>query len=315
MAQEAARRGDLGAGGGRWHREELARGDAVGARGRAGEGRGHRLDGLEALVGVDGHRLADDRVQVAGHPRPQGPGRDGGGRVGARGPAGEHLVQAGPEPVDVGPAVGVVAPDHLGSQVAVDPEDLPGAARVVLGGRPGDREVGHLHGAVVGEQDVARLEAAVADPGLVGVVEGGGHLHGEPGRPRRRQRAVAPKGLAKGRPVDQLHHDVGDVPLLAGVVEGDDVGVGQAGGVDRLLVEAGPEARVGGQLGVEHLDDDVPSEDTVVPTPDARHAARCDLLAELVSLGEQTGQTGADLRHAHIRRAGRWTPGIATPEV
>src|SRR3712207_8229945 len=48
-----------------------------------------------------------------------------------------------------------------------------------------------------------------------------------------------------------------------------------------------------GQLGVQHLDHDVPPEDTVVPVPDAGHAARCDLLAELVPLGEQSGQTGA----------------------
>jgi hypothetical protein len=126
---------------------------------------------------------------------------------------------------------------------------------------------------------------------------------------------VAAQGLGQWRPVDQLAHHIGDHPLLAGVVQGDDVGVGQAGGVDRLLVEAGPEARVGRQLGVEHLDHDVPAEHTVVPAPDAGHAARCDLLAELVALGEQSGQTGADLRHAHKREAGRWTPGIATPEV
>src|SRR5215211_1176723 len=38
---------------------------------------------------------------------------------------------------------------------------------------------------------------------------------------------------------------------------------------------------LGGQLGVEHLDHDVPAEDTIVPAPDAGHAARCDLLAEI----------------------------------
>ena len=48
--------------------------------------------------------------------------------VGAGGAAGEHLVQAGPEPEDVGPAVGVAAVHHLGGQGAVGAEDLPGAA-------------------------------------------------------------------------------------------------------------------------------------------------------------------------------------------
>src|SRR4029453_11737291 len=123
----------------------------VGAGGRPGEGGGHRLDGLEAVVGVGGHGLADDGVQVAGDPGPQGPRRDGGRGVDPGRPGGEHLVQAGPETVDVGPAVGVVAPDDLGGQVAVDPEDLAGAAGVVLGGRPGDREVGHLYRAALGQ--------------------------------------------------------------------------------------------------------------------------------------------------------------------
>src|SRR4029453_3725261 len=110
-------------------------------------------------------------------------------------------------------------------------------------------EVGHLHGAVLGQQDVARLEAAVADPGLVGVVGGRRAPQGGPGAPAGGGGAVAADGLAQRRPVDQLHHDVGDVSLLAGVVEGDDVGVGQAGGVDPLPVEAGPETRGGGRAG------------------------------------------------------------------
>jgi hypothetical protein len=288
----------------RRHADQVAGRRPVGVRRRPGEGGGHGLDGLEAVVGDGRHRLAHDRVQVPGHTGAQRPRRDGGGGVDPGRPAGEHGVEAGADAVDVGAPVGLLAADHLGGEEAVGAEDLAGAAGVVVGRGPGDGEVGHLHGAVVGEQDVARLEAAVADAGLVGVVEGAADLAGQPRRPRRRQRPVPGEHLAEGGPVDHLHDDVGDPALLAGVVQGDDVRVGQPRGVDGLVVETGPEALVGGQLRMQHLDDHMPAEDAVVATPDTGHATRRKLLAELVTLGEQPGKTGADLRHAHTQERG-----------
>jgi hypothetical protein len=112
------------------------------------------------------------------------------------------------------------------------------------------------------------------DPGAVGVVERHGDLAGQPGRPRRRQRAPLGEQAGQIGALDPFAHDVGDAMLLAGVVQRDDVGVGEAGGVDRLLGEAGPEDRIGRQLRVQHLDGHVASEDTVVATPDAGHATR-----------------------------------------
>jgi lysophospholipid acyltransferase (LPLAT)-like uncharacterized protein len=59
---------------------------------------------------------------------------------------------------------------------------------------------------------------------------------------------------------------------------------------------------------MQHLDDHVSTEDAIVTTPDAGHAPRRELLDELVALSQKTGQTGADLRHAHVDSSG--TPGF-----
>src|SRR6266508_2946699 len=104
---------------------------------------------------VGGSAGGPTRSPAGGPSAPAGaqrPRRDRGRGVGAGRPAGEHRVQAGAEAVDVGPPVGLLAADHLRGEEAVGAEDLAGAAGVVVGGGPGDREVGHLHGAVVGQQ-------------------------------------------------------------------------------------------------------------------------------------------------------------------
>src|SRR6266704_2203814 len=181
-------------------------------------------------------------------------------------------------------------------------------ARIARGGCLGDREVGDLHAAVVAEQDVGGLQVAVDDAGLVGVLERVDDLAGQARRLRRRERAVAVQHVAQGGPVDQLHDDVVHALLLAGVVQRDDIGVREAGRVDGLLVETPTQASVRGQVGMQHLDHHVSTEDAVVTAPDARHAPRGKLLDELVALSEETGQTGADLRHAHLEGSGTPDP-------
>ena len=54
------------------------------------------------------------------------------------------------------------------------------------------------------QQDVRRLQVAVQDALLVGVVDGPGDLGDEPGRLARRQRAVG-QALAEGAALDVLH--------------------------------------------------------------------------------------------------------------
>ena len=88
------------------------------------------------------------------------------------------------------------------------------------------------------------------------------------GGARRRQRAVQVDGLAQRRALDQLHHDVGDAVVLAGVVGGDDVGVGHRGRGHGLAAEAGAQRLVLGERRVEGLHRDRAGEQRVLAPPD-----------------------------------------------
>ena len=88
---------------------------------------------------------------------------------------------------------------------------------------------------------------------------------GRPPRSSMRWRSVGP--------VDQLHHDVGDAVVVAGVVGGHDVGVRQAGRGDGLVAEAGPGAVVGGEVGAQHLHRDPARQHGVVGDPHGGHPA------------------------------------------
>ena len=113
---------------------------------------------------------------------------DSGRRALERRAAGEHLVEDRAQGVDVGGGrdVGGRAAGLLGGHVARRAHDVAGAgqARLALH-QLGQAEVGDLRDALVGEHDVGRLDVAVDDPVLVGVVEGPG------------ERLDQPRGLAR----------------------------------------------------------------------------------------------------------------------
>ena len=90
-----------------------------------------------------------------------------GGREDAR----ERLVERDAEGVEVGPAVGLAAPEDLRGQVrgrAADPRDL-------LAAREGEAEV-EEEGALAEDADVRRLHVAVDEAARVDVVEGVGDV-------------------------------------------------------------------------------------------------------------------------------------------
>ena len=151
----------------------------------------------------------------------------------------------------------------------------------------GDPEVGHLDAAVAGEQDVGRLDVAVDEPGAVGGVERLRHLGGEPGRLPRVDRRGVVEALPQGLPGHELHDDGLGARLRAGVVDGHDAGVGQAGRRHRLLAEPGDEAAVGGEVGVQQLDRHLAAQHLVGALPHLRHPARGDQLLEPVPVGEE----------------------------
>ena len=132
-----------------------------------------------------------------------------------------------------------------------------------LGGA-GDAEVGDLDLPVGGDQQVGRLDVAVHDAGGVRGAERVGGL-GEEVADRRRGPAAgrAASSADSGCAVDQLHDQVGPVHAgavgrrgLAEVVDGAMFGWCSDGGVPGLGLEAGPERRVVGVLGLEQLDRD-----------------------------------------------------------
>ncbi len=238
--------------------------------------RGGRLDGGEEL-GHRGRAVAGRRLEPAPDGvtqgrrhvaalgrRADGVGGDGGpelvqiaAREGAL--AVERLPERDAEAEQIGALVGGVAAELLERHVGRRAEDRAGgrqrdrwwAGQRGLGhprGQGGfDRrelrepEVGHAHASVVADEDVVGLEVAVDDAGGVG---GGEAAAG--GAQGVDDRAPAARGIAQpaaeGGALDQLHDDEELVVGGADLVDGDDVGVGQARHGARFTREPGTEA-------------------------------------------------------------------------
>ena len=75
---------------------------------------------------------------------------------------------------------------------------------------------------------------------------------------------------------DIAHRHVEDLLDLAGVVDGDDVGMVEAGGQDRLVQEHLAEGAVGALLGGEELERDVPLQAQLHRPIDGAHAPAAD---------------------------------------
>nr|WP_248958812.1 hypothetical protein [Sphaerisporangium perillae] len=118
--------------------------------------------------------------------------------------------------------------------------------------RLGDTEVDHPW-PVRAEQDVAGVELAVCDPGLVDGDERGHGADREPVQRRAPQRALVLDGLLEGRPVDVLADHVRPVAREAGL---DDLRRAEGGHLPEF-VDLGEEPFGAGQAGVQQFDRDV----------------------------------------------------------
>ena len=179
-----------------------------------------------------------------------------------RHPAGEALVQHEAERVEVGATVEAAAADLLGRQVLGRAHHDVVAGEVVVAGLEtlGDAEVGEQHPAVGGDQDVARLDVAVHEPGAVRGVERGGDARADVDRELGAEPLLRVEQLAQALAVDELHHDGLAALVLEHVVDGDDVRVAQPGDGDGLATEPLGDDRVGGEVGLEPLDGDLAVE-------------------------------------------------------
>jgi catechol 2,3-dioxygenase-like lactoylglutathione lyase family enzyme len=98
-------------------------------------------------------------------------------------------------------------------------------------------------------------------------------------------RPAAGMALREGAALDQLHGEeveAGARGVLFDGVQGDDVGVLEAGDDGRLPFEAGPSLRVVRDLGRQHLDRHVSSQAAVVAAIDVTHPAGAELLEDVV---------------------------------
>ena len=176
--------------------------------------------------------------------------------------AGEDFVEHAAQRVDIGAGVDRLAAGLLGRQVLRGADHRGGLGHAVgVGQRAGDAEVHHLHRAGLADHDVRGLDVAVDDAVLVAEVQRLAGVGDDLDRALGRHRALGVHDVAQRDPVDVLHHDVGQRPVrglgLAGVVDRDDGGMVQRGGVLRLAAEPQIEAGVAGQVGAQHLDRDV----------------------------------------------------------
>jgi hypothetical protein len=146
------------------------------------------------------------------------------------------------------------------------------------------------------EQDVARLDVAVDEPGAVRRVEGGGRLGDDARGAARFERTVLADEGTQVRAGDVAHRDEGDAVLLARVVDGDDVGVVERGGDLRLAEEALAGGGVLDELGADDLQRDGALQQQVRRAIDDAHAAATGHCLDTV--------TGEDRARGEFRHVG-----------
>jgi hypothetical protein len=261
---------------------------------------GHRVGVGEAVGRGLGRGARDDLVEVrrqVGHPGAgQGHGlvevpdghRDGGvalERDGAR----QHLEEQDAEGVEVGRRRRGLTTGLLGSDVRGGPHHRSGVGERRLPQGAGDAEVGDLDRAVRSDDDVARLDVPVHDPGTVGRREGGAHLLGDAHGVARGEPAVLPDQVREVRALRILHDDEVGRAVDAVVVDLRDVRVGEPGGGQGLTPEPLDEVRGLGEGGGEHLDGDPAAETVVGREVHLTHAADGDALAQRVALRDAEG--------------------------
>ena len=178
--------------------------------------------------------------------------------------AGRHLVEDRSEGELVRPEVDGPAARLLRRHVSDGPHHRAGARRrrdvgALLGlvlQELREAEVEDLDDAVLRDHDVLGLQVPVDDPGGVRLGEPVGDLAGDVEQAPRRQRPGL-QDFPQGLPLDELHRDEDRGVGGSDVVDRDDVGVIQAGGGARLLLEPLAPVGIGCKLRREHLDRDL----------------------------------------------------------
>jgi hypothetical protein len=226
-------------------------GEAVEGAGRAGgdgfagektaEVGGEVGGGGVAAGGFAFEALEDDRLEVDGDGGGEEAGRRGlgvvdergefgGGGAGERGAAGEEFEGDDAEGVEVARDAerGAAAGEGFGGEVVGRAEDAGFGGEVATDFELcGETEIGET-GFVAVEEDVGRLEVAVEDALGVGGGEGDGDFAEERGGLAGREGPLA-ETVGEVAAVDVVHREIRVRGGAAGIVDGDDVRVAEAG--------------------------------------------------------------------------------------
>ena len=253
-------------------------GRACAARFKSAAGSLNRSAGFLAIIrstnpanrgGTSGRRLDERRGRLV-----EVLHGDGQRRVaGERRLAGQHVIGRDAERVDVAAGVELAAFDLFGAHVerrAHRDADLR-EVRAAVALHAGEAEVGDFHFAAAGEHDVFGLDVAVDDAFAGRFGERGGDLPQDIERELRRERAAAANDFAQIAAGDVFLRDVMDAVFLADFVNLHDAAVHERGGRPRFVMESANVVRIAGQLGVEHLECDLPAERKLLGQIDLGH--------------------------------------------
>jgi hypothetical protein len=200
--------------------------------------------------------------------------------------AGQQEIERGAQAVDVGPDVHHVAVHRLlGGHVVHGADRALGVPPAEVVGRvveeAGQAEVEDFDRTRPVEEQVGRLDVAVDQAGLVGVLQAEGGLADVVGGPHGVHRPVALDDGVQRAAVNVLHDEEVQPAVAVDVVTADDVGVLELGDGPRLAAEALQGHGVAGAVG-EHLDGDAAAHDRVLAQVDLAHAAGAERPQHLV---------------------------------
>ena len=189
----------------------------------------------------------------------------------------EQEIERGPQAVNVGPGVGGVAVRGLlRGDVIGGSERAPqtGHAEVVglLAEETGQAHVENFDHARPVEHQVGRLDVAVDQPGLVGVLQSQGGLADVVGGAEGVHRPSLLDDPVQGAAVDVLHDQEMHPAVPVHVIAADDVGVAELGDGPGLAVEAFQGRGLPDPRGGEHLDGHAVAHDPVLAQVDLAHA-------------------------------------------
>ena len=114
---------------------------------------------------------------------------------------GQEFVEGQAQRIDIGAGV-ATALESLGRHVSDRAHDVAGTGQVAVAGDLGQAEVGDPDRAVGVEQEVRRLDVAVEDAVLMGIIECLGHLETDPRHAPAYCRAVSDADVRLGGPGD-----------------------------------------------------------------------------------------------------------------